>query len=40
MNRILIGWWGKFTRVRPPRDVDILFVLRLDGNPPAKAAGI
>ncbi len=27
MNRILIGSWGKFTRVRPPRDVDILFAL-------------
>lgn len=26
-NRILIGSWGKFTRVRPPRDIDILFVL-------------
>lgn len=26
-HRILIGSWGKFTRVRPPRDVDILFVL-------------
>lgn len=26
-NRLLIGSWGKFTRVRPPRDVDVLFVL-------------
>lgn len=26
-NRILIGSWGKYTRVRPPRDIDILFVL-------------
>jgi hypothetical protein len=26
-NRILIGSWGKTTRVRPPRDVDILFIL-------------
>ena len=30
MNRILIGSWGKLTRVRPPRDVDILFVLPVD----------
>ena len=29
-NRILIGSWGKFTQVRPPRDVDILFVLPLE----------
>ena len=29
-NRILIGSWGKFTRVRPPRDVDILFVLPVE----------
>ncbi len=26
-NRILIGSWGKWTRVRPPRDIDLLFVL-------------
>ena len=26
-HRVLIGSWGKFTRVRPPRDVDVLFVL-------------
>ena len=26
-NRILIGSWGKSTRVRPPRDVDMMFVL-------------
>lgn len=26
-NRFLIGSWRKFTRVRPPRDVDLLFVL-------------
>ncbi len=29
-NRILIGSWGKTTRVRPPRDVDILFILPVD----------
>ena len=29
-NRILIGSWGKSTRVRPPRDVDILFVLPMN----------
>lgn len=26
-NSMLIGSWGKFTRVRPPRDIDVLFVL-------------
>jgi SMODS domain-containing protein len=26
-NSMLIGSWGKKTRVRPPRDIDILFVL-------------
>jgi hypothetical protein len=26
-NSILIGSWGKETRVRPPRDIDILFLL-------------
>lgn len=26
-NRILIGSWGKHTRVRPSRDIDIMFVL-------------
>ncbi len=26
-NRLLIGSWGKRTRVRPPRDIDILFIL-------------
>jgi hypothetical protein len=26
-NSMLIGSWGKRTRVRPPRDVDILFLL-------------
>ena len=30
IHRILIGSWGKFTRVRPPRDVDILFVLPVE----------
>ena len=29
-NRIFIGSWGKATRVRPPRDVDILFILPND----------
>lgn len=26
-NSMLVGSWGKFTRVRPPRDIDILFEL-------------
>ena len=26
-NRLLVGSWGKFTRVRPPRDVDVVFSL-------------
>jgi hypothetical protein len=26
-NSILIGSWGKDTRVRPPRDIDVLFLL-------------
>lgn len=26
-NSFLIGSWGKFTRVRPPRDIDVYFVL-------------
>ena len=26
-NRILIGSWGKDTRVRPPRDIDLHFIL-------------
>ncbi|WP_188261981.1 SMODS domain-containing nucleotidyltransferase [Azospirillum tabaci] len=26
-NRILAGSWGKSTRMRPPRDIDMLFVL-------------
>jgi hypothetical protein len=29
-NRILIGSWGKSARVRPPRDVDILFILPVE----------
>jgi len=29
-NRILIGSWGKGTRVRPPRDIDLLFILPVD----------
>jgi Second Messenger Oligonucleotide or Dinucleotide Synthetase domain len=26
-NSLLIGSWGKDTRVRPPRDIDVLFLL-------------
>src|SRR5712692_9203403 len=26
-NSRLVGSWGKWTRVRPPRDIDVLFVL-------------
>lgn len=26
-HRILVGSWGKATQVRPPRDIDVLFVL-------------
>jgi tRNA nucleotidyltransferase (CCA-adding enzyme) len=26
-NSMLIGSWGKLTRVRPVRDIDVLFVL-------------
>lgn len=26
-NYMLVGSWGKRTRVRPPRDIDILFLL-------------
>lgn len=26
-NRLYVGSWGKFTRVRPPRDVDLVFSL-------------
>ena len=26
-NSLAIGSWGKFTRIRPPRDVDVLFRL-------------
>ena len=29
-NRLLIGSWGKTTRVRPPRDIDLLFRPPLD----------
>lgn len=29
-NRLLIGSWGKATRVRPPRDIDLLFVLPVE----------
>jgi hypothetical protein len=30
VNRLLVGSWGKATRVRPPRDVDLLFTPPLD----------
>jgi hypothetical protein len=30
LNRLLIGSWGKLTRVRPPRDVDLLFIPPVD----------
>jgi hypothetical protein len=30
LNRLLIGSWGKTTRVRPPRDVDLLFIPPVD----------
>jgi hypothetical protein len=26
-NSFYVGSWGKFTRIRPPRDVDVLFKL-------------
>lgn len=26
-NSMLVGSWGKLTRVRPPRDIDVLFIL-------------
>ena len=26
-NSLYIGSWGKFTQIRPPRDVDVLFSL-------------
>jgi hypothetical protein len=26
-NRLLVGSWGKGTQVRPPRDIDVMFVL-------------
>jgi hypothetical protein len=26
-NRLLIGSWGKLTRVRPPRDIDVMYIL-------------
>ncbi len=29
-NRILVGSWGKATRVRPPRDIDLLFIPPID----------
>lgn len=29
-NRLIIGSWGKDTRVRPPRDIDVLFILPVE----------
>src|SRR5262245_6259460 len=29
-NCLLIGSWGKHTRVRPPRDIDVLFILPVE----------
>jgi hypothetical protein len=29
-NRVLVGSWGKATRVRPPRDIDLLFIPPVD----------
>lgn len=29
-NRLLVGSWGKRTRVRPPRDIDVFFLPPLD----------
>jgi hypothetical protein len=29
-HRVLIGSWAKHTRVRPPRDIDLLFILPVD----------
>ncbi len=26
-NSLLVGSWGKFTRIRPPRDIDVMFIL-------------
>jgi hypothetical protein len=37
-NSFMVGWWGKATAIRPPRDVDLYFVLppavyhRFEGN--------
>lgn len=30
LNRLLVGSWGKLTRVRPPRDVDLMFIQPVD----------
>jgi tRNA nucleotidyltransferase (CCA-adding enzyme) len=27
-NSVYVGSWGKLTRIRPPRDVDVLFAMR------------
>jgi len=27
VNSLLVGSWGKHTRIRPPRDIDVMFVL-------------
>lgn len=29
-NSFLVGSWGKFTRIRPPRDIDLFFVLPIE----------
>src|SRR5580692_5624861 len=29
-HRVLIGSWAKETRVRPPRDIDLLFILPIE----------
>src|SRR5688572_20448883 len=26
-NSFLVGSWGKLTRIRPPRDIDVMFIL-------------
>src|SRR5262245_66007013 len=32
-NRLLVGSWRKRTRVRPPRDIDVMFVLPVEVYP-------
>src|SRR5262245_3890644 len=29
-NRLLVGSWGRGTQVRPPRDIDVMFVLPVE----------